>query len=257
VDGLQIVDPSNSWLKVWLSSSKNLVEIPGDEPMFYEEQQVPHGTLHIHKYQSKSLGVPRQFYLYTPPGYETNRNTKYPVLYLFHGFGDDESAWTVVGRANVIMDNLLAQKKARPLIIVMPYGHTPSAPPEMRSIGRYEAFEKDLVQDVFGFVERSYRTDTGRKNRAVAGLSMGGGQSLNIGLPNVDKFPYIGGFSSAPNTKQVNQLFTNTNIKQLLKLWMSSIIQLLQELQLQSLFSLLYSYSQELLGSLSLVFHLP
>ena len=92
VDGLQVVDPSNSWLKVWLQNSKNLVEIPGDEPMFYEDQQVPHGTVHIHKYQSKSLGVPRRLYLYTPPGYETNQGTKYPVLYLFHGFGDTEDA---------------------------------------------------------------------------------------------------------------------------------------------------------------------
>ncbi|MHC4121855.1 MAG: alpha/beta hydrolase, partial [Planctomycetota bacterium] len=128
VDGLEIVDPSNSWLKVWLRTAKNLVEIPGDEPLFSEEQKVPHGTIHRHRYGSKSLGVTRGLYVYTPPGYETRRRAKYPVLYLFHGFGDDESAWTLVGRANVIADNLIAQKKARPLIIVMPYGHTPSAP---------------------------------------------------------------------------------------------------------------------------------
>ena len=136
VDGLQIVDPSNSWLKVWLSNSKNLVEIPGDQPMFYEEQQVPHGTVHVHRYQSQSLGVPRRLYLYTPPGYETDRDTRYPVLYLFHGFGDTDDAWTGVGRANLIMDNLIAAKKARPFIVVMPYGHTPQSPPVMRSIGR-------------------------------------------------------------------------------------------------------------------------
>ena len=197
VDGLQVVDPSNSWLKVWLRTAQNLVEVPGDRPMYFQEQQVPHGTVHRHRYHSKSLGVTRGLYVYTPPGYETNRRAKYPVLYLFHGFGDDESAWTVVGRANVIVDNLLAENKAKPLIIVMPYGHTPSAPPEMRSIGRYEAFEKDLVQDVIGFVEKSYRAGAGQKNRAVAGLSMGGGQSLTVGLGNLETFGWVGAFSSA------------------------------------------------------------
>ncbi|MHC4369971.1 MAG: alpha/beta hydrolase-fold protein [Planctomycetota bacterium] len=194
VDGLEIVDPSNSWLKVWLRTAKNLVEIPGDEPLFSEEQKVPHGTIHRHRYGSKSLGVTRGLYVYTPPGYETRRRAKYPVLYLFHGFGDDESAWTLVGRANVIADNLIAQKKARPLIIVMPYGHTPSAPPEMSSIGRYGAFEKDLTEDVIGYVEKNYRTN---KDRAIAGLSMGGGQSLTVGLGNLETFGWVGAFSSA------------------------------------------------------------
>jgi len=197
VDGLQVVDPSNSWLKVWLRNSKNLVEIPGDEPMFYEEQQVPHGTVHIHKYQSKSLGVPRRLYLYTPPGYETNRDTKYPVLYLFHGFGDTEDAWTGIGRANFIMDNLIAKNKTRPFIIVMPYGHTPSSPPVMQSIGRYASYEKDLIEDVIPYVQKSYRVSSEQKNRAIAGLSMGGGQSLTIGLGNLDLFGWVGAFSSA------------------------------------------------------------
>jgi len=197
VDGLQVVDPSNCWLKVWLRNSKNLVEIPGDEPMFYEEQQVPHGTVHIHKYQSKSLGIPRQLYLYTPPGYETDQNTRYPVLYLFHGFGDTEDAWTEVGRANLIMDNLIAGKKARPFIIVMPYGHTPSSPPVMQSIGRYEAYEKDLIKDIIPYVRKCYRVSSEQKDRAVAGLSMGGGQSLTIGMGNLDLFDWVGAFSSA------------------------------------------------------------
>jgi enterochelin esterase family protein len=197
VDGLQVVDPSNAWLKVWLRNSKNLVEIPGDEPMFYEEQQVPHGTIDIHKYQSKSLGVPRRLYLYTPPGYETNQDTKYPVLYLFHGFGDTEDAWTGIGRANLIMDNLIAGNKAKPFIIVMPYGHTPASPPVMRSIGRYEAYEKDLIEDVIPYVQKCYRVSAEQKDRAIAGLSMGGGQSLTIGLGNLDLFGWVGAFSSA------------------------------------------------------------
>lgn len=207
VDGLQIVDPSNSWLKVWLRVSKNLVEIPGDEPMFYEEQQVPHGTVHIHKYESKSLDVTRELYIYTPPGYETNRETKYPVLYLFHGFGDSADAWTVVGRANFIMDNLIAKNKARPFIIVMPYGHTPSSPPVMRSIGRYGAFEKDLIEDIIPYVQKCYRVSTEQKDRAIAGLSMGGGQSLTIGLGNLDLFGWVGAFSSAiPEEQNLGKL---------------------------------------------------
>ena len=207
VDGLQVVDPSNSWLKVWLGNSRNLVEIPGDEPMFYEAQQVPHGTIHIHKYQSKSLGVPRRLYLYTPPGYETNQQTKYPVLYLFHGFGDTEDAWTGVGRANFIMDNLIAANKSKPFIIVMPYGHTPSSPPVMQSIGRYAAFEKDLIEDVIPYVQKCYRVSTRQKDRAIAGLSMGGGQSLTIGLGNLDLFGWVGAFSSAiPEGQKLEEL---------------------------------------------------
>jgi enterochelin esterase-like enzyme len=220
VDGLQIVDPSNSWLKVWLGNSKNLVEIPGDEPMFYEQQQVPHGTIHIHKYQSRSLGVPRQLYLYTPPGYETNHEVRYPVLYLFHGFGDPVDAWIGIGRANLIMDNLIAGNKTRPFIIVMPYGHTPSSPPVMRSIGRYEAFEKDLIEDVISFVQKSYHVSTEQKDRAVAGLSMGGGQSLTIGLGNLDLFGWVGAFSSAvPEQEKLDKLLADPkSINEKLKL---------------------------------------
>lgn len=206
VDGLQIVDPSNAWLKVWLRVSKNLVEIPGDEPMFYEEQQVPHGTMHIHKYQSKSLDVTRELYVYTPPGYETSRGTKYPVLYLFHGFGDSADAWTVIGRANFIMDNLIAKNKVRPFVIVMPYGHTPSSPPVMRSIGRYKAYEKDMVEDVIPYVRKCYRVSPEQKDRAIAGLSMGGGQSLTIGLGNLDLFGWVGAFSSAIPEQDLGKL---------------------------------------------------
>ena len=220
VDGLPVVDPSNSWLKVWLRNAKNLVEIPGDEPMFYEEQQVPHGTVHIHKYQSKSLSVPRQLYLYTPPGYETDKNTRYPVLYLFHGFGDTEDAWTGVGRANLIMDNLIAASKAKPFIIVMPYGHTPSSPPVMRSIGRYEAYEKDLIEDIIPYVQKCYRVSTEQKDRAITGLSMGGGQSLTIGLGNLELFGWVGAFSSAiPEEPKLGKLLAKPeSINEKLKL---------------------------------------
>jgi enterochelin esterase family protein len=220
VDGLSVVDPSNSWLKVWLRNSRNLVEIPGDEPMFYEAQQAPHGTVHIHKYQSKSLGVPRQLYLYTPPGYETNGDIKYPVLYLFHGFGDPVDAWIGIGRANLIMDNLIARNKTKPFIIVMPYGHTPSSPPVMQSIGKYEMFEKDLIDDVIPYVQKCYRVSSEQKDRAVAGLSMGGGQSLTIGLGNLDLFGWVGAFSSAvPEGQKLEKLLAEPeSINEKLKL---------------------------------------
>ncbi|MGD8501390.1 MAG: alpha/beta hydrolase-fold protein, partial [Phycisphaerales bacterium] len=156
---------------------------------------------------SKSLGVTRGLYAYTPPGYEANRQAKYPVLYLFHGFGDLEDAWTVVGRANLIADNLLAKNKCRPLLIVMPYGHTPSAPPVMRSIGNYGDFQRDIVEDVIPFVHKHYRVSADRQDRAVAGLSMGGGQALTVGLGNLELFGWVGAFSSAvPEGEKLDKL---------------------------------------------------
>jgi enterochelin esterase-like enzyme len=222
VDGLEIVDPSNSWLKVWLSTAKNLVEVPGDRPMFFQQQQVPHGTVHLHGYHSKSLGVTRGLYIYTPPGYETSRNIQYPVLYLLHGMGDAEDTWTVVGRANVIADNLLAKDKARPLVIVMLYGHTPSTPPDMRSIGNYGAFEKDLIEDVIPYVQQRYRVSSKPGGRAIAGLSMGGGQSLTIGLGNLELFAWVGAFSSAvPRGQNLDNLLAKPEAinKKLELLW--------------------------------------
>lgn len=202
VDGLQIVDTSNSWFKVWLRTTKNLVLVPGDKPMFFEEQNVPHGTIHINKYRSKSLGITRGLYVYTPPAYETSQNARYPVLYLLHGVGDTEDAWTVVGRVNVIVDNLLAENKARPMVIVMPYGHTPSAPPDMNSLDKYADFEKDLVDDVIPYIQKQYHISSGQKDRAIAGLSMGGGQSLTVGLGNLELFGWVGAFSSAVPPEQ-------------------------------------------------------
>jgi len=222
VDGLQVSDPANSWLKFWGGAAKNLVEVPGEKPMFFEQQDVPHGTVHRHKYRSKSLGVTRGLYVYTPPGYETSKDTKYPALYLLHGMGDTEDTWTVVGCANVIADNLIAQGKAQPMVIVMPYGHTPSAPPDMRSIGRYEAFEKDLIEDAIPYVQKSYRVSADRKDRAIAGLSMGGGQSLTVGLGNLDLFGWVGAYSSAiPRPENLDGLLAEPKLinKQLNLLW--------------------------------------
>lgn len=197
VDGLQIPDTSNAWTKIWQHNTINMVLVPGEEPLFFEEQKVPHGTVHIHRYLSKSLGITRGVYVYTPPGYETSRNIEYPVLYLLHGLGDTEKSWTKIGRANVIIDNLIAAKKARPMLVVMPYGHTPSAPPDMSSIDNYSDFEKDLLEDLIPYIKMQYHVSSDRKDRAIAGLSMGGGQSLTIGLGNLETFGWIGAFSSA------------------------------------------------------------
>jgi len=192
VDGLTILDPGNQWLKVWSRTARNLVEVGAEPAAFFQQQLVPHGTVHIHKYESKSLGITRGLYVYTPPGYESG-NGKYPVLYLLHGSGDNESAWVEVGRANIIVDNLLAGDKAKQMLIVMPYGHTPGQRPRT---GNIEQFEKDLLGDVIPFVESNYRVNKDQENRAIAGLSMGGGQSLSIGLRHPELFAYVAGFSS-------------------------------------------------------------
>ncbi len=200
VDGLKIADPVNPFVKVWRRRSWSMVQIPGT---FLDEQNVPHGTVRVHRYRSQSLGVTRGLYVYTPPGYETAAPTRYPVLYLLHGSGDTEDAWTMVGRAHVILDNALATRRAAPMIVVMPYGHTPGLE---RSRGR-KAFEADLIGDVIPLVEKNYRVRAGTGDRAIAGLSMGGGQALRVGLGHPDLFPWIAAFSSGvPSEEELAKL---------------------------------------------------
>src|SRR3954469_12879002 len=184
--GLRMPDPSNPDLEVrrWGPTSSFIV--PGPEKAVFEERSVPHGTVHIDFYDSKNLGTSRMFYVYTPPGYETNRQ-KYPVLYLLHGNGQIEASWTWTGRANVIMDNLLADGKIKPMVVVMPYGHIPREikPAATASPGGPAdavAIEKELLTGVKPEVESKYRVLTDREHRAIGGLSMGAAQSLSIGL---------------------------------------------------------------------------
>lgn len=200
VDGLAIADPMNPFVKVWRRSARSMVLVPGDPPMFYEEQDVPHGTVRIHRYPSKSLDTTRGLYVYTPPPYETSGQLKYPVLYLLHGSGDTEDAWTIVGRANAVMDNALAAGRARPMIIVMPYGHTPSITSDRSQPRNWRSFEADLIGDVIPFVEHNYRVHSDSEHRAIAGLSMGGGQSLRIGLGHPEMFGWVVAFSSSTPT---------------------------------------------------------
>lgn len=188
---------------------------------------IPHGKIDTITYASSTVGTSRRAIIYTPPGY--SKKKKYPVLYLLHGIGGDEKEWLNGGHPQVILDNLYADKKAVPMIIVMPNGR---AMKDDRATGNifdkekveaFATFEKDLLNDLIPFIEKNYPVYTDREHRAIAGLSMGGGQSLNFGLGNLSTFAWIGGFSSAPNTKTPEALVPNPEeTKQQLKLlWIS------------------------------------
>lgn len=192
VDGVPVADPHNNRPRVNMSTVRSLLEVPGAASEFFAERAVPHGQVAAVHYQSKALGVPRRMQVYTPPGY-TQGNQRYPVLYLLHGAGDNDQSWLMAGRANFIFDNLIAAGKAKPMIVVMPAGHTP---PAQGGAPSADAFSRDLLGDVVPYVEQNYRTLPGREQRAIAGLSMGGQQTLNIGLTNLDKFSHLGVFSS-------------------------------------------------------------
>jgi enterochelin esterase family protein len=164
--------------------------VTGKTPALFSLTNVPHGKVTYSYYKSATLKTTRQLLIYTPPGYNANAKINYPVLYLIHGGSDTEETWTKVGRVNLIADNLIAQGKAKPMIIVMPYGNVRPAP--------MPDFTRDVMDDIIPFVEKNYPVLKDSRNRAVAGFSVGGGQTLNIGLTNTDKFAYI--FSYAPYT---------------------------------------------------------
>jgi len=199
IDGVTLVDPANPWVKPMRAARTSVLEIPGEPPRLWELQPVQHGTVHHQVYFSKSLGRNRSVHIYTPPGYE-KKSEKHPVLYLFHGSGDNDATWSSVGRANCIADNLLAQGKIRPMILVMPDGHALTGNPTQPSTNlisqNVEAFGDDLLQEVMPLVESTYRVKTDRDHRAIIGLSMGGGQSLRIGLQHRELFGWVGGMSS-------------------------------------------------------------
>ncbi|MBS1788000.1 MAG: esterase [Acidobacteria bacterium] len=201
VGGVSVIDPRNPSISESNNNVWSLVYVPGSD--FSDTKAVPHGSVSAVTYYSTVLGRFRRLHVYTPPGYELGQG-KYPLFYLLHGAGDCDEAWTSVGRAGFILDNLIAAKKAKPMIIVMPAGHTrlnraPAAPPASGSGGTpppQDEFVAEFLKDIQPFVEKNYRLLPGRANRAIAGLSMGGGQTLNIALPNLDKFAYVGVYSS-------------------------------------------------------------
>ena len=203
VDGQRMLDPYNHRLVPNFLTPANAVYVPGSNP--WDAADVPHGEIHHHFYKSAVCDDDRDYYVYTPPGYNPAAKTTYPVLYLLHGYSDDASGWTAVGHANVIFDNLIAQGKAKPMIVVMPLGYGTM---EIIRIGwgawgnhalrdeNFSKFREALLTEVMPKVESEYRIAKDRNSRAIAGLSMGGSESLLTGLNNLDKFAWIGAFSS-------------------------------------------------------------
>ena len=201
VDSVQIADPNNTYIFANERFKRSIVDVPGDAPLIHSLQNVPHGKVSYRYYKSSTLGSTRQLLVYTPPGFEQNAKKKYPVLYLIHGGSDTEETWTKVGRANLIADNLIAQGKATPMIIVMPYGNVRPKP--------MEDFTNDVVKDILPFIESNYPVLKDSKHRAVAGFSVGGGQTLNIGLMHTDVFGYVCSYAPYTETEEFKRNFTN------------------------------------------------
>jgi enterochelin esterase-like enzyme len=189
-------------------------QVPPPSPGFdVFKADIPHGKIDTISYSSKTVGTTRRALIYTPPGY--SKKKEYPVLYLLHGIGGDEKEWLNGGHPEIILDNLYAENKVTPMIVVMPNGRAMKddratgnimAPDKIKA---FATFEQDLLNDLIPYIEKKFPVIKDRTSRAIAGLSMGGGQSLNFGLGNLDKFAWIGGFSSAPNTKPPEQLVPN------------------------------------------------
>jgi len=193
VDGVSVIDPRSPAVSESNNNVWSVVVVPGSELM--DERDVPHGAVAAVHYHSSVLGRARRMHVYTPPGYETN-DTKYPVFYLLHGASDSDDSWTSVGRANFILDNLIAAGKAKPMIVVMPAGHTSAAGFGGGRPGSANEFEDEFMKDIRPYIEKNYRALADRQNRAIAGLSMGGAQTLNLALGHVADFGYVGVFSS-------------------------------------------------------------
>ncbi len=199
VDGVTIADPVNPRIKLRSLTSASMVEVPADSPALWQARDVPHGSVDINWQHSKVTGgEPRWVWVYTPPGYVKERSRRYPVLYLLHGSNDTAGGWTLAGNANFILDNLIAEKKAVPMVVVMPYGHAvPFGSPRELQAKNTALFEEYLLKEVIPMAESKYRVAPGRANRAIAGLSMGGGQSLAVGLGHLELFSAVAAFSSA------------------------------------------------------------
>jgi enterochelin esterase-like enzyme len=198
VDGVSVADPNNTAIFPNEGFQNSVVEVTGNTPLVHTLQNVPHGTVSYRYYNSPELGT-RPVVIYTPAGYETNPNAKYPVLYLLHGTTDNEETWTKVGRANIILDNLIAQSKAKPMIIVMPYGRAfptiSKSSGSLRNWDNLQEFKKDFFGNLMPFVEKNYRTINNKDNRAIAGFSGGGGTTMYFGFNNTDQFAYVCGFA--------------------------------------------------------------
>lgn len=207
VDGTTLADPANPLVKpIVMGGNQSLLHVPGPADLSWEVGPGPRGALHRHFYRSEVAGEDRDYYVYTPPGYDPAADRRYPVLYLLHGITDDAAAWTAAGRAHVILDNLIAQGRAVPMLVVMPLGYAfPDVPRTIfRQFGDPEAqrrgldgFAATVVDELIPRVEAGYRADPSRDSRAIAGLSMGGAQAIYTGLNHPDRFGWVASFSGA------------------------------------------------------------
>ncbi|MFN8355118.1 MAG: alpha/beta hydrolase-fold protein [Spirosomataceae bacterium] len=204
VDGLRVFDPKNAQFKESNNGFSNLFEVKGAENDFQTLKDVPHGKVEKVLYKSSALnGITRRLHVYLPPNYdEISKKQKLPVLYLLHGGGDNDASWTTVGRTNLILDNLYAEGKLKPMIVVMPAGHTPIQGFFMGAGDQQDPFCRDVVQDVIPFIEKTYPISNKREHRAIAGLSMGGIQTINLALWHPDLFSQVFPLSTGyfPNT---------------------------------------------------------
>lgn len=203
-DGVRMIDPKNPFIKYNLLATVSQVEVPGPASLPWQMADVPRGELHRHFFHSAVAGDDRDFVVYTPAGYNPRAHKLYPVLYLLHGFSDDTSAWVESGRANVILDNLIAREQAVPMLVVMPLGygtmdllavpdHASSAALRRRNV---EKFSESLLTEVIPMVQKEYCVNIDRRFRAIAGLSLGAKESLYVGLNHLDQFAWVGAFSS-------------------------------------------------------------
>lgn len=229
VDGVRMIDPHNPFQKYNLLDTVSQVEVPGPASLPWQIADVPRGELHRHFFRSAVANDDRDFIVYTPPGYNPRASKRYPVLYLLHGFSDDTTAWTQAGRANVILDNLIARGQAKPMIVVMPLGYgtmdvlkaTNGPAGDALRQRSLDKFIESLLAEVVPRVEKEYRVSADRRSRAIAGLSMGGKEALVTGLNHLDQFAYVGAFSSGSLTNFPTMLpaLDSSANKQLRLLW--------------------------------------
>ncbi len=234
VDGVRVMDASNPLTKYNLFGSESEVHVPGPASLPWELNDVPHGVVHAHVYRSAAAGDDRSYYVYTPPGYDASDSHKtYPTLYLLHGYSDDATAWWFIGRVNVILDNLIARGQVKPMVVVMPLGygtmdivkggwaHVHDPDLQRRNLAGFTA---SLLNEVLPRVESAYRVSKDRTARAIAGASMGGGESLKVGLNHLDRFAWIGAFSAGDLSTDFPAQFPNLDAKAASKLgllWIS------------------------------------
>jgi enterochelin esterase-like enzyme len=233
VAGVHLIDPANPLIKYNLLSTDSQVHVPGPKSLPWEINDVPRGELHHHFYKSAVAEDERGFIVYTPPGYNPAAGKKYPVLYLLHGYSDDITAWSAVGLENVMLDNLIARGEAKPMIVVMPLGYGTLdilkagwSRPRDPELGKRNAdrFREALLAEVIPQVEKSYQVLANQEDRAIAGLSMGGAESLTVGLNNLDKFAWVGAFSSGGVNTNYPVQFPGLDVqaaKQLRLLWIA------------------------------------